>query len=190
MSKKKTVKVKPETLKVTTSEESLDLLGDGATKNEAIPEAANTPTIVESKTVKSISGMDVKVATRPWESTHNNWESDVFRLKQKRNGWRPRFVPKENISRKRDEGWQVANCADYGIHEEEGQIDSTVTRKGMVLMEMPEEMALDREAYFRKKTDLQTAQPDTMLKQQLGKTQKQLGGSVNIEDLTKSSSRR
>ena len=188
------------------SEDIMDLLGDGADKviianpdggtttitsepdeqtnqEEAAldtkPEDVTPPVQPAPKTVKGITGRDVKVSTRPWTSTENQWERDIFRIKP-RTGWRPRFVDKGNVSRRRDEGWQVAKAADYNITNEEGQLDTSVVRRGMILMEMKEEMAESREDYFSRKTDLQTAQPDTVLKKALGKTQGELGGSVDM----------
>ena len=105
----------------------------------------------------------IKKATTPWNAEDNPWHMDLLKLKKKRDGFRVRFFRgnDDSIEKRLQQGWTVANCTDYGLKEkvvgEEGKLDSTVRRRELILMEMPEELAKQRDAYVREKTDRQTA---------------------------------
>ena len=47
---------------------------------------------------------DVKPATAPWNAADNPWVPDIFKLKKKHAGFRPRFIEPENLERKQNEG--------------------------------------------------------------------------------------
>lgn len=104
-----------------------------------------------------------KPATKPWEPDNNPWALDMLKLTKKRRGFRVRFFrgDDESIQKRQQQGWIVANCKDYDLNAkilgEEGKLDTTVRRRELVLMELPEELGLQRDAYVRHKTDRQTA---------------------------------
>jgi hypothetical protein len=50
-------------------------------------------------------------------------------------------------------------------------------------MEMPEELALKRDAYFSRKTDLQSGQTASTLADSVKRTENELGDVVNMKDL-------
>jgi hypothetical protein len=100
-----------------------------------------------------------KPATTPWKEQHNPWKRDILRLKKKHPGFRPRWVDPRNFERNLEDGWTFAKNEDYGgLHDkiagEEKQIDSRIRRRGMVLMEIPEDLALQREAYYANRADM------------------------------------
>lgn len=97
------------------------------------------------------------VTTAPWNGDDNVWAPDIFKLKKTRSGFRVRFCDPdpENIESKLNEGWVIADCVNYGLspHEEHGHI---VKKKGMILMEIPETRARQREVYMKNLTDKRT----------------------------------
>ena len=93
-----------------------------------------------------------KRPTKPWDSRNNTWAPDIFRLESQHSGFVPRFVDPVNIERRQSEGYQMANAENWGEEPTEG---TKLVRKGMVLMEMPEEIMEKKRAYFKRKTDLQ-----------------------------------
>ena len=116
-------------------------------------------------------------STQPWNE--NPWSPDVFKVKRHA-GFRSRFVDKDNVERRKDEGWIVADAADYGIDVKEG--DGTVLkRRGMILMEMPEELARQRDAYMAKKTQLQTSDIKTQVKGSVRAISSELGSDVEVD---------
>jgi len=93
-----------------------------------------------------------KSATKPWDSRNNPWAPDIFRLELQHSGFVPRFVDPVNIQRRVSEGYQIADAQNWGEQPTEG---TRLVRKGMVLMEMPEEIMESKRAYIQRKTDLQ-----------------------------------
>jgi len=96
-------------------------------------------------------------ATKPWNADNNPWSLDLLRLKKKRQGFVPRWTTKDLLERKLDQGWTVADRKDYGgttdkLPGEEGKMDSTILRRELILIEMPDELAGQRKAFFENKT--------------------------------------
>lgn len=94
-----------------------------------------------------------KPATKPWDSGENPWKRDVLRLKKKRPGFRARWVDPRNFERNLEDGWAFAEKQYYGdvsdkIAGEEKQMDSRIRRRGMILMEINEAAAKERETYY------------------------------------------
>lgn len=139
------------------------------------PEEPETQEEPQSLTVEK------PLPTSPWKSTDNAWAPDRFKI-NRRPGWRPFFADKKNVTKKKEEGWRVANGADYGIEKEEGQIDTAVHRGGSILMEMPEEFAKDREAYFRNITKVQSRSAKEEVMDDAHAIGRKLGSSVDLEE--------
>lgn len=87
--------------------------------------------------------------TSPWNSVDNPWNPDKTKTKQKREGFRSRFVAPEKVENRKTEGWVIAKAKDYG----EAGMDGIVKRNELVLMEIPEERAKEREAYIASVTN-------------------------------------
>ena len=119
--------------------------------------------MVEAEAEKRVDEKPIKKATTPWNAEDNPWHMDLLKLNKKREGFRTRFFRgnDDSIEKRLQQGWTVANCSDYGLKEkvlgEQGKLDTTVRRRELILMEMPEELAKQRDAYVREKTDRQTA---------------------------------
>lgn len=99
--------------------------------------------------------------TKPWDADNNPWSLDMLRLNKRRKDFRPRFVDKANIEKKLDQGWKVAHKKDWGgttakLPGEEGEQDTIIRRRELVLMEMPEESAKKRDEYIAWKTNRAT----------------------------------
>ena len=127
------------------------------TAEKTIEDYKNSPEENKEVDVKP----EKKAPTSPWKMGESATHLDRLRLKKKHDGFRPRWVPRANIDRKRGEGWVVAQRKDYGIgknHEEMGKTPGTDIVVGdMILMETPEQWAKDREAHIRNLTEKQTS---------------------------------
>ena len=107
---------------------------------------------------------NIKEPTRPWEPDHNPWSLQMLSLQKTRPGYRVKWFRNnpENIEKRELQGWKIASRKDYGLKAEllgeKGQLDTTVRRRELILMELPEELKKQRDAFIRHKTDRQTAQ--------------------------------
>jgi len=101
---------------------------------------------------------DIEQSTSPWNASENPWSVDMLRLKKLHPGWRAKWVNRDNIQKYYDLGYQVANIKDYGgkystLPGEEGDIDTTVRRRELILVEITEEMAQKRDEYIAWKSN-------------------------------------
>jgi hypothetical protein len=99
-----------------------------------------------------------KEATKPWNADGNPWSLDLLKLNKKHPGFRCKWVNPDNIRTRQDQGWKIANIKDYGgttdtVPGEEGKIDTVVKRREMILMEIPEELARERDKFYHHKTN-------------------------------------
>ena len=111
-----------------------------------------------------------KKSSSPW--TDKLWTPNRFKV-QERKGYRVRFVAKENINDCKNEGYSIADGKNYG--EDVGD----VIRKGMVMMETPEQNALDRTKYYSNLTDRRSQSSVDMLKAKAAE------GNTEAEDTIK-----
>jgi len=124
--------------------------------------------------------------TRPWDGDSNPWSLDMLRLQKKRPGFRPRFTTKEDLPRKLEQGWKIADAKDYGgvtavLPGEEAKEGSVIKRREMILIELPEELAKKREDYIAWKTNKRTQDATNMARAKAEKANKQLGGNIDFE---------
>lgn len=108
--------------------------------------------IVESKPKKK--------PTTPWNADSNPFVPNIFRLAKQHKGFKARFVNPAKLEQRLNEGYQVADARHWANEDtlakkEDGQIDTALRRGGMILMELPEELAAQKRAYLQHKTDLQ-----------------------------------
>ncbi|TAL13923.1 hypothetical protein EPN95_04520 [Patescibacteria group bacterium] len=97
--------------------------------------------------------------TSPWNAPSSPWKRDTLRVIKKRPGFRMRWVDPRNFERNLENGFTFARTEHYGgvydqIAGEETPIDSHIRRRGMVLMEIPEELAKKREEYYAARADM------------------------------------
>lgn len=131
-----------------------------------------------------------KTTSKPWND--KRWVPDMFRLDMKRKGFHTRFVDKANVEKRIDEGWQIANIKDYiepekidkrQRDEEAGPFGTALTRKGMVLMELPDDLHKAKKAYLDAKADNQSVEAQReQLKKRATAIEKELGNSVGMTD--------
>lgn len=98
------------------------------------------------------TGTTTGTATAPWKDP-SPWKRDTLRVVNRRPGYRVRWVDPRNFERNLEDGWTYAKRENYiGVHDripgEEAQMDSKIRRRGMVLMEIPEEKALQRDEFY------------------------------------------
>ena len=100
-----------------------------------------------------------KPATKPWNmkgGSPNQWAPDYLRLAKKNPGFRCKWVRQDNVERMTYQGWSLCKPKDYGVLTDRTISDATpisdrIQRRELILMEIPEEMAEQREAYIENK---------------------------------------
>ena len=175
---------------VPTEEEEVSFVDAGEAEEEEaqyIPEPEVAPVQTEpSSRIKTVDEVpETRASTEPWTQSGNPWAIDVLAMRFKHRGFRPRFVSKGTIETKKDQGWVMANCRDYNVEPTPGQGDTLIRRKGMLLMEIPEELANSREAYFKKKIKTQSndaRQKEVTEARRMGR-QVGLGDELDIKDI-------
>lgn len=78
---------------------------------------------------------------------------DILRVHGKDPKKHYRFVNPENVERRKDEGYVVSqdpNLSTDRVAEDDSKLDSTITRRGQVLMETSKENAQSRMSYFER----------------------------------------
>ena len=121
-----------------------------------------------------------KEMTKPWAD--KPWSLDMFKLKKKHVGFRPRFTTREKLQEKLDQGWRVADAKDYGdltavLPGEESTEGSVIRRKEMVLIEIPEAKAKEREEFIDWKSNQRAKDARKMAENQARKIEQALGDS-------------
>lgn len=97
-----------------------------------------------------------KVVTQPWRPANIIEVAD----KWKKPGFRRHWTRLDQIDKKIAEGWtfvKVANPAEVSPEKtiiDGTPTDGTVRKRGLILMEMPEEMAQARADYYKNLTDM------------------------------------
>lgn len=91
----------------------------------------------------------------------------------------------KNVMKRRQSGWSFRKkdtVGDFPVPTiDHGKYDGCIGVEGMVLMEMPKELAEKRNAYYRKKRDLQ----DRSVQAALGKFTQAHGEDIGMTDQTK-----
>lgn len=120
---------------------------------------------------------EVKEATKPWDGAGNPWTVDIFKLREKRPGFRNRFIDPVNQKKKEGELWKVSDGKDYG--EDSGPL----TRRGMILMEMPEEIAKMRDKHINDLTERRTKSAKEIVTEEAKKIEAQTGNkSIGLRE--------
>jgi len=124
--------------------------------------------------------------TKPWDADNNPFSLDMLRLKKKHEGFRCRFVTKDNFQKHLDQGWIFANIKDYGgvtdrLPGEEGQADTLLRRRELTLMELPEELGKKRDEYITHKTNTRAKQNLEAAQAAVDKISHQLGEKIPFE---------
>ena len=117
--------------------------------------------------------------TKPWTTEGNPWKRDMLRLKTRRTGWRPKFVSARNEERMLQDGWTYASHEHYGgLHDqlpgETGRVDTKIRRRELVLMEIPETLALQRDQHYASLAD----RAEKSIKRRYKKETQEVGAST------------
>ncbi len=93
------------------------------------------------------------------KKTDAHWERpDLLRVESKRPEKEYKWAREDNVERLQDEGWKTSQDPRLKTDRVEGdgaQLDTTVRRRELVLMEMPAEKAAARRTYWRTKGEEQ-----------------------------------
>ena len=100
-----------------------------------------------------------KEETKPWNADENPWSLNMLKLQDRHDGFRCKWTNADHWPTKRDQGWKIADIKDYGgvtdqLPGEEGNIDTTIRRREMFLIEMPEALARERDKFIRHKSNV------------------------------------
>ncbi len=88
-----------------------------------------------------------KMHTEPWKP------SQLLAVKEMP-GWRLRWVRKDLLERKVDEGWEPVKAKDLTDRTiiDGAQVDSLITKRNLILCRMPESLAKSRDAHYAGKS--------------------------------------
>ena len=119
--------------------------------------------------------------TRPWEKNRDankKWRVDYVRLAKKHPGFRPHWVRREKVELRKLQGWVVADPKDYGIDPvglgDTQSVGNYVQRNELILMELPEEMALARAEYLEEQSKAAQRAARAESTRELGEVNRQL----------------
>ena len=123
-----------------------------------------------------------KPATKPWQqkgATPNQWAPDYLRLTRKNPGFRCKWVRQDNVERMLYQGWTVCDPKDYGALTDKNiqdvvPINNRIQRRELILMEIPEEMAEQREAYLERQNSAALVSANSRAKQKAQELNKKM----------------
>lgn len=120
----------------------------------------------------------------------SSWQpASVTDVVNKEDGYRYRLLNKDpdNLAKKQAEGWDIvvgnkdsAKLLDSGNLEHGAQMTSAFERRDVILARMPEEVALERDAYFDNKTARRTAGLTAHIKKEVAKEGAETHGGITI----------
>lgn len=130
---------------------------------------------------------------KPVKKGKSSWQpASVTDVVDKEPGYRYRWINKnpDNMAKKEAEGWDLVNglTSDRAIASDDGRIDSgkqltsTYEKCDVILARMPEETALERDAYIADKTKRRTLGLTAHLKKEVGKSAP-VHGEITISSL-------
>ena len=146
-------KVQPRTYKIVPYEKGYAILMNGEDINKI-----TAPTIEMSK---------------PWDANDNKWIEDKFKTPEKKKGFRLCFCRKDELEGMLDQGYAVAKASEWGANSR--QPDGSLIRDGMYGMELPEEMALERDASLSYQTQLKSTNNKDDIKVKINEIGKEAG---------------
>lgn len=98
---------------------------------------------------------------RPKEKGNSSWKpAAVTEVLDKEDGYRYRWANKhaDNIAKKQQEGWTFASNPQTDERAEHGKsLTSTTEKHDVVLMKIPEEIGIQRDAYYEDKNNKRLA---------------------------------
>jgi len=125
--------------------------------------------------------------TKPWNADNNPWALDMLATKRKRKGFKCRWVPRDGIQKKIDQGWKIAERRYYGgasaaMPGEESGEETLVRRRELILMELPNDLWEKRAEWLRHKTDLRTRSAVAIAKDQAKRAESESDGGVSLTE--------
>lgn len=131
--------------------------------------------------------------TRPWDNRGQNigrqpWRMDMLMLKKKHQGFRCRFVDPKNVERREMRGYRIANVNDYGgvtdtkVIKDGTPLSTTLTRCGMILMEIPEEIIREQEQHQEARLKETMRDTKQRVKKEAVELGEDIGHSVSVFD--------
>lgn len=135
------------------------------------------------------SALAGRPATTPWkqDSDVKNWQPNLLRTVKTRPGFRMKWVAHDRVEKHEQMGWAVARKEHYSdvsdaLPSDGSQLDSTIRRRELVLMEIPEEDAQRRAAHYEGMNARQEQDAKKRVKEAARKISQQIGHNVEITD--------
>lgn len=127
-----------------------------------------------------------KEPSRPWEKQGGNpWRLDMMKLSKKREGFRPRWVSPAKVDQRLMQGWVIASRKDYALDHEisvEGtEVGNKLKRREMILMEIPEDLARQKEQYNEEMLKKRDSAIKRNLQREIGDTSP-IHGKIDIPE--------
>lgn len=139
----------------------------------------------------SIEQAPKKLGRPPVKKGKSSWQpASLNEFEGKEEGFRYRMVNKDpkNMAKKAAEGWEIPSSiqGQNTKHVEPGRVEDgknlTSVQEGhdWVLMRMPEEKALERDAYYNNETKRRTESLTAHIKKEVGKAGGEIHGEITI----------
>jgi len=127
----------------------------------------------------------------PMKKGKSTWQpASLNEFTNKEPGYRYRMVRKdpENIAKKQSEGWETVSKIngpetkhiDAGRIGDARPLTSVQEGRDWILQRIPEELALERDAYFENETNRRTAGLTAHIKKEIGKEGAETHGEITI----------
>lgn len=121
----------------------------------------------------------------------SSWQpASVTDVVNKEDGYRYRWSNKtqDTLAKRKAEGWETvsaimgdgANAVDSGRMDDGKQVTSVYEKNDVILQRIPEELALERDAYFNGETERRTAGLTAHVKKEVGKQGGETHGEITI----------
>ena len=126
----------------------------------------NTPKTISSSHQIKNEGNNIKKPTQPWKpASHLN-------VTGKDPNYVYKWVRRDNLDKSLNEGWEVVTSGKVQNSEKTdidgSKIDSTITKRNLILCRMPIEVKQSRDEYYRRLTDSNVQLEKKILDSSLG----------------------
>lgn len=122
---------------------------------------------------------------------NSSWQpANITDVRDKEDGYRYRWVNKnpDNMAKKAAEGWEIVNGLQADKTTPEGELrindgkalTSTREKRDVILQRMPEEIALQRDAYYDKENDRRISGLTAHIKKEVGDVGGNTHGEITI----------
>jgi len=126
-----------------------------------------------------------KQMTSPWNQSDNPWSIDMLKLPKKKPGFHAKFSTEENMTKRLQEGWVIADKKDWGVPTaqlpgEESKGGTVIRRRELVLIEITDELYQKRKEFMDYKTNKRAQDARNIAKSKVRQIEKEAGTSIEF----------